>query len=141
MPTSDNFVAVRYYGQFDPYHYLTDNRPLQDMSQNDGVLATAIDVLNLQHSLATVGDANLTLTPKVSNGKTLFNTALTTNRTITLVNTNGWNGATFKVIRSANATGAFNLDVGGLKTLSAAGQWAEVTYNGTAWQLTGYGTL
>lgn len=94
-----------------------------------------------QQSITTFGDADATLTPTANRGKSLFSTPLTANRTVTLSTTNAWNGSTFKVIRSATATGAFNLDVGGLKTLTAESQWAEVTYNGTSWVLTGYGTL
>lgn len=94
-----------------------------------------------QTSVTGFGDADATLTPTTSRALARFTVALTANRTVTLSTTNAWNGARFKVIRAASATGAFTLSVGGLKTLAAASEWAEVTYDGTAWVLTGYGTL
>jgi hypothetical protein len=43
-------------------------------------------------------------------------------------------GRTFRIVRTANATGAFNLNVGTgpLKAL-AVSTWCDVTYNGSAW--------
>lgn len=86
------------------------------------------------------GDASVTIVPGVDSPTQLFNTPLSTNRTITLSATNAFKGASFRVVRTAAATGASTLDVGGLKTL-AAGQWALVEYTGTAWLLTGFGSL
>jgi hypothetical protein len=43
-------------------------------------------------------------------------------------------------VRTAASTGAFNLDVGGLKNL-AVGQWADVEYDGAAWFLSRFGAL
>lgn len=38
--------------------------------------------------------------------------------------------------------GAFTLDVGGLKIIpSATAAWVDVEFTGSAWVLTGYGTL
>ena len=87
------------------------------------------------------GDNSVTLTVNGSDVEQLFNTALTAGRTVTLSTTGALNGHRFRVVRGAGATGAFNLDVGGLKTLTAASQWCDVMYNGSAWVLRAYGTL
>jgi hypothetical protein len=70
----------------------------------------------------------------------VFATALTANRTITLGSAGAVAGARFRVVRTG--LGAFTLDVGGLKTIpSATAAFVDVLYNGSAWVLTGYGTL
>jgi hypothetical protein len=66
---------------------------------------------------------------------------LTATRTITLGTPFGvWNGASFVFTRAASSTGAFNLNIGGLKNL-ATGEWCEVMYNGSAWVLVSFGSL
>lgn len=86
------------------------------------------------------GDASVTLTHANDPPIQIFSSALTANRTVTLSTTQAVRGAQFKVVRSG--LGAFTLDVGGLKTIpSATAAFVEVTYNGSAWVLTGYGTL
>lgn len=87
------------------------------------------------------GDADLTLTAGKNALTQRFDTTLTAHRTITLSTTGAYTGANFRVVREAGAGGAFNLDVGGLKTLSGASEWADVGYNGSAWILTAYGAL
>jgi hypothetical protein len=90
----------------------------------------------------TLGDAAATLTNRLSNGTQIWNTALTADRAVTLSTTGALDGATFRIVRTAAATGAFNLNVGTgpLKALTA-GTWCAVTYNGSAWVLTAYGAL
>jgi hypothetical protein len=89
------------------------------------------------------GDAAATLTRGTSEKTQVWNTALTAARAVTLSTTNVKNGDTFKIIRTASATGAYNLNVGTgpLKALSSAGEWCEVMYDGSAWILTQYGSL
>lgn len=94
---------------------------------------------SIQGSSADRGDASLTLQWGNDFQTQRFATALTANRTITLSTANAYNSARFRVVRTGG--GAFNLDVGGLKTLTAANQWAEVEFDGTAWRLTAQGTL
>jgi len=86
------------------------------------------------------GDASVTLTRGTSERIQLWSTPLTTGRTVTLSTTGAKNGDEFKIIRDASATGASNLDVGGLKNL-AAGEWCEVTFISGAWILSQYGSL
>jgi len=86
------------------------------------------------------GDASVTVVSGVDAPTQVFNTPLTTNRTVTLSATNAFTGASFKVVRQAAATGASTLSVGGLKTLSA-GQWAVVEYGNGAWFLSSFGSL
>ena len=87
-----------------------------------------------------VGDADVTLTVGTSNPIQQYATTLTANRTITLDTTDAVNGDFFRIVRTG--LGAFTLDVGGLKTIgSATAAFVDVSFDGTAWILTGYGTL
>lgn len=88
------------------------------------------------------GDAAATLT--VSDKPTqIWNVPLTADRAVTLPSSGALEGDRFRIVRSAAATGAFNLNVGTgpLKALASAGSWAVVEYDGSAWVLTGYGAL
>jgi hypothetical protein len=86
------------------------------------------------------GDTSATLTSGASFPTNIWRSPLTTNRTVTLSSTNAFSGAKFRVTRTASATGASTLSVGGLKSL-AAGQWCDVEWDGIAWIITAYGTL
>jgi Right handed beta helix region len=99
------------------------------------------DVLETSLGASAPGNNSITLTPGVSAKVAVFNVALTVNRTVTLSTTNAQKGDQFRITRTAAATGAFNIDVGGLKTLTAVSQWCDVMYDGSAWVLTAYGTL
>lgn len=93
-------------------------------------------IVHLDGISADKGDANVTLTWGSVESTVIFSTSLTANRTITLAG--GIRGAKMRITRSA--TGAFNLDVGGVKTLTA-GQWCDIQHNGTTWVCTAAGTL
>jgi hypothetical protein len=86
------------------------------------------------------GDINATLTPFASFTTNIWKSPLTANRTVTLSSTGAVSGVKFRVTRTAASTGAFTLDVGGLKSL-AAGQWCDVEWDGAAWVLTAFGSL
>lgn len=87
------------------------------------------------------GDANVTVRVTANHITQRFATPLTANRTVTLSTVGVYRGARFRIVREAGATGAFNLDVGGLKTLTTAGQWCDVEYGANGWILTASGTL
>lgn len=93
---------------------------------------------------ADKGDAAATLTVGTSEPTVIWNTPLTADRAVTLSTTGAYNGAKFRIVRTASSTGAFNLNVGTgpLKAL-AVGTWCDVEYNGNtaAWMLTAYGAL
>lgn len=91
---------------------------------------------------ADVGDAAKTLIVGQSERTQVWNTAITADRAVTLSATNAYNGARFRIVRTAAATGAFNLNVGTgpLKAL-AAGEWCDVEYDGTNWFLAAFGSL
>lgn len=91
---------------------------------------------------ADVGNAAKTLLWRRSESTQQWNTALTADRAVTLSTTGAVSGAKFRIVRTAAATGAFNLNVGTgpLKAL-AAGQWCDVEYTGSAWMLTAFGSL
>ncbi len=82
------------------------------------------------------GDDNVTLTASVNAPSNGFVTNLTADRVVTLAG--GYNGAKFKIFRKAS--GAFVLDVGGLKLLDE-NQWCEVEHDGIGWLLTSSGFL
>lgn len=46
MTTLASLLPVRLYTANTPYHYTEDNKPLQDLQNNDQILATAIDALS-----------------------------------------------------------------------------------------------
>jgi hypothetical protein len=95
---------------------------------------------------ADAGDAAASLVPGVNEVTQVWNTPLTAVRAVTLTTASAtiWAGAKFRIVRTANATGASALNVGSgpLKAL-AVGQWCEVEYNGatSAWLLTAFGSL
>ncbi len=93
--------------------------------------------VDADHTLAVAADA----TSDIDGTVLLYNTALTVARTVTLTTAGAFAGMTWRVVRQAGATGAFDLDVGGLKTLSAAGQWCDVAFDGSAWVLVANGSL
>jgi hypothetical protein len=88
------------------------------------------------------GNNSATLTAAGSLPIQRWEAPLTTDRTVTLPLIGVVNGAAFRIIRAASSTGAFSLNVGAgpLKALDA-GQWCEVTYDGSAWILTAFGSL
>lgn len=87
-----------------------------------------------------VGDAGTTLTWGKSALTQVFATAIAAPRTVTLSTTGAVNGAKYRIVRQATATGASAISVGGLKNL-AVGQWCDVEFNGTAWFLSAFGSL
>jgi len=91
---------------------------------------------------ADAGDAAKTLQARLNEETQVWNAPLTVDRAVTLSATGAYAGAKFHIVRTAAATGAFNLNVGTgpLKALTA-GQWCDVTYNGSAWALTAFGSL
>jgi hypothetical protein len=99
------------------------------------VLSSALPVASADN-----GDANATLTVGSNAPIQRWATTLTANRTVTLSTTGAANGDAWRIVRTG--LGAFTLDVGGLKTIpSATAAFVDVTYTGSAWILTGYGTL
>ena len=88
------------------------------------------------------GDAAATLTVGTSEQTNQWNTPITADRAVTLSTTGAVSGSKFRIVRTAAATGAFNLNVGTgpLKALTA-GQWCDVEYDGSAWMLTAFGSL
>lgn len=91
---------------------------------------------------AANGDVAATLTPGSSHPTARWTSPLTVNRAVTLATASVLNGAKFRVVRTAAATGPSTLDVGTgpLKSL-AVGQWCDVEFDGTNWILTGFGSL
>jgi hypothetical protein len=88
------------------------------------------------------GNGGLGATAGNTESTIIFATPITADRSVTLSTSQVCTGARFRIVRTAAATGAFNVNVGTgpLKAL-AAGTWCEVTYDGAAWVLTAYGAL
>lgn len=89
------------------------------------------------------GNADCTLQPNTATPTQIFSTPLTANRTVTLGTSTSlpFTGIRFRIVRTAAASGAFNLLIGpGLKIL-AAGQWCDVEWDGGAWNLVAFGSL
>ncbi len=87
-----------------------------------------------------VGNYDTTLTVGTSAKTQIYNSPITEGLVVTLSTTNAFNGASFHIVRTAAATGAFNVSVGGLKNL-AVGQWCDVEFNNSAWFLSRFGSL
>lgn len=82
------------------------------------------------------GDADVTLISTDAETQ-IFNTPLTANRTVNLPASNVRKGDRFRIVRTG--TGAFTLNVGGVKTIPAStAATVDVQHNGTVWQLAGY---
>jgi hypothetical protein len=90
--------------------------------------------------MANVASANQTLTVGGSARTINVTGPLTGNVVYTLSGTDAINGDRFRIVRATSATGAFTIDVGGLKSLSV-GQWCDIEYNGSTWYLTAFGSL
>lgn len=82
--------------------------------------------------------------PKSTRYTMIFNAPITNNRAAFANPTNPSNGDVFVVIRTANATGAFSVNVAApttIKALSTISQKAELTYDGSNWVLTDFANL
>jgi hypothetical protein len=130
LPTVDA-LSFTTAGQF--YYQSTRNRLAFTANGNRILLPRPLVV--------TYGDEDVTVDVMVSAETLRFNTPLTANKAVTLSTTNAYNGAKFRVFRTAAATGAFDLDVGGGLKILAAGQWCDVEHDGAAWRLTASGSL
>lgn len=105
---------------------------------------TKVNVWNEPRLSSDRGDNAVTLVAGTDTSIQWFNTALSTPRAVTLptaaAENSLFNGLSYRFIRTASATGASGLDVGGLKTL-AVGQWCDVVYHRSAWVLAAFGSL
>lgn len=103
-------------------------------------LLTPTDVAPLS---ADQGNAGATLTAGASPVTNLWATPISVDRAVTLSTVNAYEGAKFRIVRQASATGAFNLNVGTgpLKAMATPGSFCDVEFHGTAWTLTAYGVL
>jgi len=104
------------------------------------VLAGSIGVVNLSlNGVQVYDDEAATLTFGVTKQNCYWNTALIADRAVALSTIGAVEGAKFKITRVG---GAFNLNVGtGPLKAVPANAWCEVTFDGTAWFLSKYGTL
>jgi len=84
------------------------------------------------------GDASQTLTVNTDALFQRWATTLTANRTVTLSTTGAVNGDTFRVVRTG--AGAFSLAVGSIYEMLIPG-WVDVAYDGSAWVVTGWGSI
>lgn len=106
-----------------------------------------ISVTDADHiGITTHGDANGILQcGGISKLTHIWNTPLTAARTAFLDVTNfAVDGSKFRIIRTAAATGAFNLVIGATGkniAASATGDWVDVEYDGAAWNVTASGAL
>lgn len=89
--------------------------------------------------VAAAGDANATA-PAAPYATVVYSAPITADRAVS-VSSYTQSGDVLRVSRTAASTGAFSVIIGAsLKSLSP-GQWAEITYTGSAWGLTASGGL
>ena len=101
---------------------------------------------NFDPRIVMLNDASGTphQSPKTDRYTAIYDAAITSSKTVLVNTTNPSTGDRVRVVRTANATGAFNVNLSTgatLKALAAASTWAEAEYNGTAWVLVGGGAL
>lgn len=91
---------------------------------------------------ADKGNASITVLPYEADSTIVFATPLTADRSVTLSTVGAYNGQKIRIVRTASATGAFNLNVGTgpLKAL-APGQYLDAEFNGAAYFLSVFGSL
>lgn len=82
-------------------------------------------------------NADFTLTPFESSEHTIHTGGISTQRTVTLATTNAEEGMKFKLTRTGTGASALNFAGKGL----LQNQWAEATFDGSAWVLTAFGSL
>ena len=87
-----------------------------------------------------VGDADATLVYGTDAPTQRWATPLTAPRAATLSTSNAIAGDRFRIVRTATATGASALVVGGTKSL-AVGEWCDFEFDGAAWELAAGGSL
>jgi parallel beta-helix repeat protein len=101
--------------------------------------ASGTSSINVPHRISfDKGDTSITVVPLRDAETTVYNIPLTANRTVTLSTMGAWNGAKFKTVRTAKATGASILTVG--SKVVAAGQWVEHIFASGAWIETAFGS-
>lgn len=89
--------------------------------------------------VAAAGDANATA-PAAPYATVAYSVPITADRTVSV---SGYPhaGDVLRVSRATASTGAFGVIVGASLKSLAAGQWCELTYSGTAWDVTAAGSL
>lgn len=97
-------------------------------------------VLSPFATISVDASATFTFLPTSGTMTRVLTAPITANRTVTLSTTSAKNGQIARFTRTSASTGAFNWDIGGLKSLTV-GQWCEVGFDGSAWVLLQYGSL
>lgn len=98
-----------------------------------------VDIRN-EELTTTVANANFSIVCRARLFTINYAAAITADRTVALHTTSPRQGDKVRVVRQASATGAFVVNIAALKALGA-GQWGEAEYVGSAWVLTGFGSL
>jgi hypothetical protein len=105
-----------------------------------GAPGTWIALGQVPFVFANQGDVSATLTVGSSFTSNYWTDPLSANRTVTLSTTGAVSGARFRITRASSSSGAFTLDVGGLKSL-ATGEWCDVEFDASVWRLSAFGLL
>ena len=114
------------------------NRPSRNLVDvlGGGNVVTAGDVAS------TLAVSGVRATSSLDKSVLLYNAPITADRAVALTVAGAYAGMSWRIVRQAAATGAFNVNVGTgpLKALGI-GDWCDVTFDGTAWVLTAFGAL
>lgn len=119
---------------------MTTTGPLYIKSGNNfvGRLDANRYVVAAEDSAHTLAISTAIATSDIDGTHLVYEDAITADRIVTLTTAGAIAGMRWRVTRLAASTGAFNIDVGGLKNL-AVSEWCEVVYDGTAWELAQFG--
>lgn len=134
------------FGAYQKYVVLIDNTSSSASIFNcSGDYLTALYLnqsttpFDVNGDIQSAGDNNVTAWSG-SFVDVFYQVAITANRTVTLP-TLATKGDRVRVTRTSTSTGAFNVSLGALKSLSAASTWAEARFDGSSWVLTSTGTI
>ena len=139
--TAKNFsigVGAGNAGQGTLSNIVLDNNIAVNCTTESSMLVTAGRIQNpTSGGYLAIGNQDYTAAGRTEH--TLhFTVAFTTNRTLTLDTATAYKGQMFRVAKIA--TDAYSLSVNGLRSL-VTGQWCDVTYNGSAWVVSGFGYI
>lgn len=87
--------------------------------------------------MVSAGDAAVNLQGQRGVDTVLYDAEISADRVVALPTGDLFSGLRFRVVRSANASGAFNVNVDDgpvtIKALGTAGTWCDVLYTGSGW--------
>ena len=122
------------------HHPLSTNYDL--LNQHKMMIGSTTGSLIKTTRRVSPGNADSTFSPVDGRSHISYGSPITADRTVVLTTTDAELNIGGRVTRKASATGAFVVNVGtGLLIALAVNQWCDFEYNGSAYEITGFGSL